>query len=42
VNLVDVTDEQVRESLRTQAAVALAAVRKEVDRLEDIVEGRLT
>jgi formiminotetrahydrofolate cyclodeaminase len=42
VNLPDIVDAQMRDSLRAQAAEALAAVRKEVERLETIVEGRLT
>lgn len=42
VNLPDIADERARESLRAQAAEALAAVRKEVDRLELVVEGRLS
>ena len=42
VNLPDIADAQMRDSLRAQAAEALAAVRKEIERLEAIVEGRLT
>jgi formiminotetrahydrofolate cyclodeaminase len=42
VNLPDIADAELRASLAAQAREALAAVRKEVERLEAIVEGRLT
>ena len=42
VNLPDIAEAPLLESLRAQAAEALAAVREQVDRLEAIVDRRLT